>query len=244
MSNYTKITDFSQKDVVQALIEGVDFDNEFSAVSEMSTTKTDKVVPATADSLAGLTSAGNIYDTTLVVSDVQASLERQDIVGALIPYAGSSPPSGYLFSDGSSYLTASYAELFALIGYTYGGSGANFNVPDTRGRTLISRDNMGGTSANVVTNSQADSLAGILGEENHELTGDENGLHTHGVTDPGHVHSGGTTVGGDQGGGGSAARDPANTGTATTGITIQNSGLGDPHNNMQPTLVINYIIKT
>jgi len=42
-------------------------------------------------------------------------------VGAVLPYAGSSPPEGWLLCDGSSLGTASYPDLFSVIGYTYGG---------------------------------------------------------------------------------------------------------------------------
>jgi len=41
---------------------------------------------------------------------------------------------GWVLANGASYLTASYPELFAAIGYTYGGSGANFNIPNMQNR--------------------------------------------------------------------------------------------------------------
>ncbi|MBO0729145.1 MAG: tail fiber protein [Acidimicrobiaceae bacterium] len=44
------------------------------------------------------------------------------------------PPAGWLRCDGALYLVADYPELFGAIGYAYGGSGANFNVPDMRDR--------------------------------------------------------------------------------------------------------------
>ena len=43
---------------------------------------------------------------------------------------------GFIECDGRSLAKASYGDLFAVIGYTYGGSGANFNVPDYRNRKL------------------------------------------------------------------------------------------------------------
>lgn len=43
-------------------------------------------------------------------------------------------------------------------------------LPDLRGRTLIGLDNMGGTPANIVTNSSADVLGGTGGAEAHTLT--------------------------------------------------------------------------
>ena len=45
-------------------------------------------------------------------------------------------PTGFLACDGSLVSTTTYANLFALIGYTYGGSGANFNLPFIQGVAL------------------------------------------------------------------------------------------------------------
>jgi len=54
--------------------------------------------------------------------------------GVIIPlsYNPSTIPEGFLLCDGSSYSTTTYANLFDLIGHTYGGSGANFNVPNLK----------------------------------------------------------------------------------------------------------------
>lgn len=49
--------------------------------------------------------------------------------GQFFDYGGASAPAGALVRDGASYPTASYPALFAAIGYNWGGSGANFNVP-------------------------------------------------------------------------------------------------------------------
>lgn len=54
--------------------------------------------------------------------------------GTIFPYAGSSAPTNWYLCDGASIATADAPALFALIGYTFGGGGANFNVPDLRGR--------------------------------------------------------------------------------------------------------------
>ncbi|NDC94893.1 tail fiber protein [bacterium] len=63
--------------------------------------------------------------------------------GTLVDYAGTVEPSGWLLCDGRQLATADYATLFAAIGYSYGGSGANFNIPDFRGRFARYNDNMG-----------------------------------------------------------------------------------------------------
>ena len=57
--------------------------------------------------------------------------------GIVVPWGSAAIPSGFLLCDGTSYATATYAALFAVIAYTYGGSGANFNVPDLRDRTIV-----------------------------------------------------------------------------------------------------------
>jgi hypothetical protein len=59
--------------------------------------------------------------------------------GTVIDFAGPSAniPTGYLICDGTSYSTTTYATLFSAIAYTWGGSGASFNVPDLRGKVTI-----------------------------------------------------------------------------------------------------------
>jgi hypothetical protein len=59
--------------------------------------------------------------------------------GIVLDFAGGTAPVGFLLCDGQSYSTTNYAALFAVIGYTYGGSGASFQVPDCRGRTAVTR---------------------------------------------------------------------------------------------------------
>lgn len=64
--------------------------------------------------------------------------------GTIIDYAGTSAPTGWLLCFGQSVAVATYQALFNAIGYTYGGSGANFTIPDLRGRVLAGEENMGG----------------------------------------------------------------------------------------------------
>ena len=61
--------------------------------------------------------------------------------GALMPYAGSAAPTGWLLCQGQSLLRASYPSLFAAIGTTYGAAdGTHFTLPDMRGRVPIGVD--------------------------------------------------------------------------------------------------------
>jgi len=68
-------------------------------------------------------------------------------VGTIVPYMGLTAPSGYLACQGQTINSANYSELFALIGYTYGGSGSSFVVPDLEQYFTRGMDNMGTGSA-------------------------------------------------------------------------------------------------
>jgi microcystin-dependent protein len=133
------------------------------------------------------------------------------LVGEVRTYAGSAAPSGWLLCYGQSLSTTTYADLFATIGYTYGGSGASFTVPDLRGRAIHGKDDMGGVAASRVTSGSSGIAGATLGAaggletlmaHNHAASGLANsasalsgtiggadGSHTHAISDPGHVHS-------------------------------------------------------
>lgn len=68
-------------------------------------------------------------------------------VGAIMPFAGSVVPSGYLLCDGSEVLIGDFSKLYAVIGYTYRTPSlligkATFALPDLRGRFPLGKDNM------------------------------------------------------------------------------------------------------
>lgn len=98
--------------------------------------------------------------------------------GAVFHFAAGAVPAGYLICNGASYPTATYPDLFAVVGYTFGGSGANFNVPDLTG--LFIRG-VGGNSASLGV-AQIDSII----SHNHNINDPG---HTHSINDPGHTHN-------------------------------------------------------
>jgi hypothetical protein len=83
------------------------------------------------------------------------------------------------------------------------------------------------------------------GAKTHTLTSGEMPSHTHGVTDPGHVHTI-DVIPGDQDGSGSSGSifGSKNSGSATTGISINNTGGGGAHNNLQPYIVVYRWVRT
>ena len=106
-----------------------------------------------------------------------------------------------------------------------------------RGRVVAGQDDMGGTSADRLTNPSTttggvdgDTLGGTGGEEAHIITESELAAHTHS-----HQHwtspwDSGTSDGG-------SIQTPMNSNTGSTGGDVA-------HNNVQPTLILNYIIKS
>jgi microcystin-dependent protein len=103
------------------------------------------------------------------------------IPGEIIDFAGAVPPAGWLICDGQSYPTATYPNLFSVIGYSYGGSGAVFAVPDCRARVTVGA----GVSPGLTNRS----LTTKGGEETHILSPAEMPVHSHGVNDPTHAHA-------------------------------------------------------
>lgn len=149
-------------------------------------------------------------------------LSRSAVAGVVYPFAGAVVPDGFLLCDGGEYSRTEYAELFAAIGTAYGsGDGSStFNVPNLESRTII------GESDNYT-------LGSVGGEEKHTLTVDEMPRHKHDVP----------------------ATDTQKSGTAwvihdvspylqDTGVGSTYTGGDQPHNNMQPYIVMQYIIST
>lgn len=177
------------------------------------------------------------------------------LVGSIFDYAGTAAPSGFLLCFGQSLAVATYPALFAVVGYTYGGAGANFNLPDYRGRVGAGQDDMGGTSANRLTSPlNGDTLGAAGGAEGVTLALTDIPAHDHGGSTTGngtnHTHTtdsflatGGAAVGlvRTAAGSGAAVNFSTNNPTAHT-HTIASAGGGGAHSNVQPTIILNKII--
>lgn len=175
--------------------------------------------------------------------------------GVIWDYGGSAAPAGWLICDGTAIDRTTYANLFAIIGTAFGvGNGVTtFNIPDYRRRVSVGAGGSG-------TATLANTVGSTGGEERHTLSTAELATHTH--SDPGHVHqeqlpAGAVRlayVGGTTGVGSNFTFDDMtahnytdniialNTASATTGIG--SAGSGSSHNNLQPSVVVNKIIKT
>ena len=146
--------------------------------------------------------------------------------GTISQYGGSSAPSGYLLCDGTEVSQTTYAAIYAVLGADAFGTdaGGNFFLPDMRGRVPL------GVGTGDASDATAHALADKEGTETHVLTDAEMPSHNHSVP-----NTAATGVGEYCENGGSGASENINTGT---------EGSDDAHNNLQPSLTLNFIIKT
>lgn len=176
-------------------------------------------------------------------------------------------PNGSTISNtggaGSQRANADCQALYLLL-WTFstlavtGGRGANaaadwaalkpIALPDRRGTVGAGADNLGGaTSAARLSVVMASTAPGTIGgTQNHVLTSAEIPAHNHGVTDPGHVHTNTKTTTGSAGSGSGSGISVfagfTDSGSATTGITTQNTGGGTAHPTTQPTIICPFIM--
>lgn len=171
--------------------------------------------------------AGTNLDTGSIASSKLATATIQLLAptGAINAYAGSIAPTGWLLCDGAAVSRATYADLFALIGTTYGvGDGTTtFNLPDMKGRVIVGKaatgtfaalNNKGGAETHTLTTAEmpshahtadGDLTAASAGSHSHTADGDlaaASALTTHSHTADGDLaassagsHSHGSSIG-------------------------------------------------
>jgi microcystin-dependent protein len=140
------------------------------------------------------------------------------------------PPKGWALCNGQLLPINQNQALFALLGTTYGGNGqTNFALPNLRGRVPIHMGNghtqgeaAGSTSVTVNIQQLPTHIHGLQGSSNPSGT----------TSDPTNAFL--APVNGGYG--------PASNLTTLNAQTITSVGGSQPHNNMMPYLVLNFII--
>lgn len=138
-------------------------------------------------------------------------------------------PSDWMREDGRSLNKNSYPDLFAVIGYTYGGSGNNFNLPDSRGQVIVHINE---------SDTEFSSLAKKYGTKTHKLIIDEMPAHYHDTANTDDKAEDGELFSNI------TAMSPRTWQDAKYWWNITSTvGGNQPHNNIQPSLSAYRIIK-
>jgi len=177
--------------------------------------------------------------------------------GSMMAYGGVEAPTGWLVCDGTEVRKSDFNELWLAISHNFkdaslvSDNGVNyFTLPDFRGRFALGLDNMGGPSANRVTNIAADAIGGNAGSEANAIATDNLPEHEHDLEG-----ASGTQFYGIRVGAGAPVDDNAITlpiepglggtqGIASSGGVKTEATLGTAFDVMNPFLAVNYIIYT
>lgn len=171
---------------------------------------------------------------------IETALSSMVQSGMVTPYAGDAAPEGWLLCRGQAVSRTTYAKLFGVIGTTYGtGDGtATFNVPDLRRRVAVGLDS---SDANFNVRGKTGGASTValktaeLPAHSHRVLGGTNGSERL-RSGRAFLNDAGPEGGAWAGWFGSGYNGIDNVSTSETG-----SGTG--HNNLQPYITLNHIIK-
>jgi microcystin-dependent protein len=159
-------------------------------------------------------------------------------IGEIRMFGSSFAPAGWADCSGQLMPISQNDALFTLIGTTYGGDGQEtFGIPDLQGRAPMHAGQGPGISQNYTIGEQA-------GVESVTLTVQQIPVHTHPYMASNQLGQGGQPNGGyhAQVSTGALYNEPLDPIVAMNATMAQPTGGSQPHENMQPYLVIRFII--
>lgn len=203
--------------LVATVIDSLNSDSNKNALSARQGKQLKKMI----DDIEINGGSGGGSGTTTIINDALP-------IGSIFPYASKTIPDNWFICEGQAISRTEYSELFKVIGTTYGtGDGiTTFNLPNLKGRVPVGKDS---------SDSDFDTLGKTGGKKTHTLTKEEMPSHQHelSLADYGTDHC-------------SAVKWE----TTTTGgkfkysyDMLQAIGGDQPHNNLQPYIVTNFIVK-
>jgi microcystin-dependent protein len=151
-------------------------------------------------------------------------------VGEIRLFAGNFAPAGWALCQGQLLAISEFETLFNLIGTTYGGDGqSNFALPNLAGRipVHVGRGHVIGETGGV---------------ESVTLTSGQIPQHTHALLGSTAAAIGTSPAGALLATTGFASYDTAAASTPMAAVAVGTAGGSQPHDNMAPTLAVNYII--
>ena len=252
--NGTGEVDISKVDIDSGAIDGTTIGANSAAAGTFS-----QVTLASGASVTSILDEDNFSSDSATALATQQSIKAyiasqtsaSTPAGVIVPYAGTSAPTGYQFCNGQDLNTFTFKDLHAAISNTYGGTAysagvtdqsgvsTTFKVPDLRGRVIAGLDNMGSTTSQDRLTGQTDGVDGdtlgaVGGVEQQGLSTAQLPSHSHNILAVNSQVSDGTL---------SRVRSTTE-GTGAVTRSTENEGSGQTHNNVQPTIILNYIIKT
>ena len=206
----------------------------------------------------------NTARSNALTVDWNGNVIGQAMAGIIQMFAGSTPPTGWLVCDGTSYLRSDYPTLFEALGGTSSPWGlpdsTHFNVPDLRGRAPIGTNtalNNANTSARLIGDTGGNEDL-IIPYHNHSVNSvsiGSSGGHSHTITNKytsGQLASGSNAPRFRTDGNTNTTNFSSiasNTGTHTHSVPSHNTNYAGTSGNevganMMPYAVVNFIICT
>lgn len=173
---------------------------------------------------AGTTAEDALQEVGSTLANHAASVGYASPIGEIKMWPAAAAPTRYLLCDGSVVNRVTYADLFALIGTTYGvgDNSTTFNLPNLKGKVVVGYN---------AAETEFDALGETGGEKTHVLTVDEMPSHNHSIM----LH--------DSDSGTGYPDSSGNVPNYNNTTAISNTGGGLAHNNLQPYIAMNYIIR-
>ena len=171
----------------------------------------------------GVTSGIQTQIDTITGTTIPAAVSAAVPAGVITQFGGAAAPAGWVLCDGTAYSrTVTYNDLFTAVGIVYGaGDGSTtFNVPNLKGRVPVGLD---------ASQTEFDDLAETGGAKEVTLTQGQIPSFNHEIQMSAGGGDGTTYVRGSSGG-------------YSTSL-YYGHGSGEAHPNLQPYIVVNYIIK-